>query len=260
MTATLQRSARGRALQIVLIVCAVALFAGFTALGTWQVQRRAWKLDLIERVNQRVNAAPVPVAAPADWPRINQANDEYRHVQLSGRFIGGRDSRVQAATELGAGFWVLTPLQLDDGGVVLVNRGFVPPGPSNVSAAPPASRVTLTGLLRLTEPGGGFLRKNDPAADRWYSRDVAAIAQARGLDAIGPVAPFFVDEAASDAATPAVPGRPIGGLTVIAFHNSHLVYAITWYALALMVVGASVLVARHNAKRHDDPRRTDPHD
>jgi surfeit locus 1 family protein len=51
-------------------------------------------------------------------------------------------------------------------------------------------RIALTGLLRIGEPGGGFLRRNDPANDRWYSRDVQALAAARGLrDA----APFFVD-------------------------------------------------------------------
>ncbi|MDB5653910.1 MAG: Surfeit locus 1 family protein, partial [Tardiphaga sp.] len=84
-----------------------------------------------------------------------------------------------------------------------------------------------TGLLRVSEPKGGFLRSNDPAADRWFSRDVAAIAQKRGL---AEVAPYFIDAAA-------VPGVavPVGGLTVISLPNNHLVYAITWFVLAAMV-------------------------
>jgi surfeit locus 1 family protein len=150
---------------------------------------------------------------------------------------------VQAVSELGAGYWLLTPLCTSDGYIVLVNRGFVPleqgsryrphqapPGPCPGTG----SRLALTGLLRITEPGGGFLRNNDPARNRWYSRDVKAIATARGLYN---VAPYFVD-AAKDQAPADAPDQPVGGLTVITFHNSHLVYAITWYALALMVAGA----------------------
>jgi surfeit locus 1 family protein len=87
--------------------------------------------------------------------------------------------------------------------------------------------VTVTGLLRVSEPGGAFLRSNDPAADRWYSRDVAEMARARGLDR---VAPYFLD---ADAA-PNRGGYPVGGLTVVHFRDPHLVYALTWFALAAL--------------------------
>ena len=111
------------------------------------------------------------------------------------------------------------------GGVVVQEQGivasFVPAAPAPVSA--PAGPVTVTGLLRVTEPEGIFLRANDPAAERWYSRDVAAIAARRGLRT---TAPYFID---ADAASG---GYPVGGLTVIAFRNNHLAYALTWFALA----------------------------
>ena len=208
-----------------LIAAAALLFAGFAALGTWQVQRLFWKLALIERVEQRVHAAPVE--APAG--PVTAAADEYRHVALRGRFLHERETLVQAVTEQGPGWWLLTPLQQADGRSVLVNRGFVTTE-ARASAARPAGEVELTGLLRLTEPGGGFLRRNDPAAQRWFSRDVQAIAAARGL---ADAAPYFVDaDAGPDA-------WPVGGLTVVRFHNNHLVYALTWYGLALMVAGAA---------------------
>ncbi|MFM9902367.1 MAG: SURF1 family protein [Polaromonas sp.] len=235
-----------------LAACALLLFIGFVTLGSWQLQRRVWKLDLIERVTQRVAAPVVDAPGPAQWPQLNAANDEYRHVRLTGRFIPGRDVRVQAVTRIGSGFWLLSPLQGTDGTVVLVNRGFIPPQ-SDLSV-PPDGPVTVTGLLRLTEPGGGFLRQNDPAADRWFSRDVAAIAQARGLRNAGAVAPYFVDADAAPAGSEPAPGQPVGGLTVIAFANSHLVYALTWYALALMVAGAAFALARQNAPH--DPHRS----
>jgi surfeit locus 1 family protein len=90
--------------------------------------------------------------------------------------------------------------------------------------------VLVTGLLRISEPHGGFLRRNDPKSSRWYSRDVAAIAAVHGLSPTL-TAPYFID---ADA-TPNPGGLPVGGLTVIAFPNSHLVYALTWYGLALLV-------------------------
>lgn len=245
---------RSALLQRVLIACAVLLFAGLVGLGTWQVKRLFWKLDLIDRVTQRVNAPATAAPAPPQWPLINAAADEYRHVRLRGSFLYNQTTRVQAVTELGAGFWLLTPLRQTDGIMVLINRGFVPAGSRRADSIsrtlPPV--ITITGLLRMSEPGGAFLRKNDPAGNRWYSRDVAAIAASHALSG---VAPYFVDaDAASAAAASAAAAgrtgeRPVGGLTVIAFANSHLVYAVTWYALALMVAGAAIWVVRDERRR-----------
>jgi len=203
------------------------------------------KLDLIARVEQRVHAAPVAVPGPDQWPQVSAQRDEYRRVRLAGTFLHDRETLVQASTGLGGGYWVLTPLKTADGPVVLINRGFVPPERlDRASRGAPGGSVTVTGLLRLTEPGGTYLRRNDPASDRWYSRDVSAIAAARGLTGC---APFFVDAEAATAPQGESGDQavPVGGLTVTAFRNNHLVYAVTWYALALMVavaVGYLVLV------------------
>ena len=228
---------------------AVFFFVLFVALGSWQVQRLGWKQALIARVDARVHAAPVAPPDLAQWPSVNRDADEYLRVALDGRFLHDRETLVQAATERGAGFWVLTPLQRADDTFVLVNRGFVPPerrDPARRSPVP-MGEVHVQGLLRLPEPGGGFLRRNDPAADRWHSRDVAAIAAARGLPAAR-VAPYFVDaEAAPGGAADA---SPVPGLTVIRFSNTHLVYAITWYALALMAAAAAWSVRRTDGAPH----------
>ncbi|MFC5523621.1 SURF1 family protein [Polaromonas jejuensis] len=247
------RAPRSTAACLALALIAALLFAGFLALGLWQLERRAWKLDLIARVDQRVHAPAAPLAhlpPVAQWPHITAASDEYRHLQVSGHFLNDRETLVQAVTDLGSGFWVLTPLQLPDGQTLLVNRGFVPPearARATRSATESEAEVTLSGLLRLSEPGGGFLRHNDPAANRWYSRDVQAIAQARGL---GQVAPFFLDaDAPAQGRSSAAPAWPVSGLTVITFHNQHAVYALTWFGLALMVLGASTLVVREERQR-----------
>ena len=136
----------------------------------------------------------------------------------------------------------MTPLRTDRGFTVLVNRGYVPAGlpgtPAFDRTAPPAGEVTVTGLLRSSEPGGGFLRRNRPKKDQWYSRDVAAIAAARDLPAAR-VAPYFVDADAGSAHS----RWPAGGLTVIHFPNHHLGYAVTWYLMALgCAVGIGILL------------------
>ena len=177
---------RSRGLQVVLLLAGVLLTAVFLALGTWQVQRLGWKLDLIERVEQRVHAPATPAPGAAQWPQITARSDEYRHISLRGHFLFDKTSLVQASTVRGAGFWVLTPLRTADGEVVFVNRGFVPQRAP--VAETPAAEVEVQGLLRLSEPGGGFLRHNDPMAQRWYSRDVQALARARAvLDPAGAV-------------------------------------------------------------------------
>lgn len=239
--------------RIVFGVGAGLVFVVLLGLGTWQVERRAWKLDLIARVDARVHASPVPAPGPADWPRVGP-EDAYRHVRLSGTFLNDRETLVQAVTERGGGFWVLTPLRRPDGSLVLINRGFVPGDrrdPSTRAAGQIAGETTVTGLLRLTEPKGAFLRSNDPKDDRWYSRDVAAIAAARGFT---DVAPYFVD---ADAA-PNPGGLPTGGLTVIAFPNNHFVYAITWYGMALMLAGAMVYLLRNGRGKNRVSKGREP--
>jgi surfeit locus 1 family protein len=293
----------------IVFALAVCFFVLFVALGTWQVKRRAWKLDLIARVEQRVHAPALPAPGPAQWPNVTAAADEYRHVTATGTFLDSSQTLVQAVTDLGAGYWVLTPLRQVDGSVVLINRGFVPaddrgrvrPGASlctrvvdgSTAAAvstggdgrPAVATSTVTGLLRMTEPRGAFLRHNNPAANQWYSRDVQAIAAARGLSQVAPYfidaeanrtdgniappasppmgaeasahngnAPIAADTPVHDGSAPIAAGpgsagtgdtvAPTPGLTVIHFHNSHLVYAITWYTLALMTAIAIPLGMR----------------
>lgn len=248
MTAAAPRQ-RSTLLRLALLALALLACASFIALGTWQVQRLQWKLALIERVTQRVHAAPVPAPGPREWPQVSAAADEYRRVKISGALLTALAVKVQASTELGSGYWLMTPLRAADGAVTMINLGFIP-GAAARSALPPqpATPFEVSGLLRISEPGGGFLRQNDPAAGRWYSRDVAAIAASRGLS---PTAPYFIDADAATAARLAAGSgaAPVGGLTVVSFHNNHLVYALTWYGLALMTAGACFWVVRDERRR-----------
>lgn len=213
-----------------LILATIALLV---ALGVWQLERRTWKLALIAQTERLLTQPPIGAPGPRRWASVG-SDDVYTPVLASGRYRAGNDTYVQAVTELGGGFWVMTPFDTTDGFTLFINRGFVP---ATMRGRVPVPLVpqTVRGLLRVSEPGGGFLRRNDPAANRWYSRDVAAMAAAIR---IGRVAPYFIDASEPKA------GWPRGGMTVVRFRNSHLVYALTWFGLAVLVAGMAWRVRR----------------
>lgn len=207
------------------------------ALGTWQVKRLIWKQDLIARVEARAHATPV--AAPLDWTNITADNSEYLRVTVTGTYQYQHQEYTQALTALDGGYWVMTPLVDASGKTFYINRGFIPTASRTAfEQATPAETgpVTINGLLRIPELSA-FLRTNEPTLHRWYSRDVATMGQQAGLSQ---VAPYFID--ADRAADPTT--LPIGGMTQISFPNNHLVYALTWYGLAALLIGMLFYVRR----------------
>jgi surfeit locus 1 family protein len=90
--------------------------------------------------------------------------------------------------------------------------------------------VNITGVWRTPDPPGAFTPAPDRARHIWYARDVAGIAAANGLTLAAPV---VID---ADA-TPNPGGWPLGGQTVVEFRNQHLSYAVTWFGLAVCLLG-----------------------
>jgi surfeit locus 1 family protein len=215
---------------------AIALFIG---LGTWQVQRKACKEALIENLEQRLSAPPVDLPPPQDWAKLDPAKDEFRRVKFSAAFAPGAEALVYTSGSalrsdvFGTGYWVFAPAQLAGGGLVVVNRGFVPEGrqdPATLEAGVSPNRVELVGVMRWPETRGVFSPNDDPGRNLWFVRDPSAIATAKGW---GEVAPFYVE-----LESPQPPGGlPRPGSLKPNLRNDHLQYAITWYGLALVVVG-----------------------
>ena len=229
-----------------LTIATAILFSVFAGLGTWQVFRLQWKRALIEAVDQRVEA-PV-VAAPTFDTKVTQADDAYRHVAVTGTYFEPAQTLIYYSTQLGPGYFVMTPLMRDDGSYVLINRGFVPEGREGDPSLYPAPKgaVTVEGLLRMPEGKGWlFSRANDPGVGKWYRRDVASIMRTKGLV---PYAPYFID--ASAGSNPSA--LPIGGLTVVKFRNAHLSYAITWFVMAFGTLALYVFVLRQEGRPPSD--------
>jgi len=220
-------------------ICAAVALVILLGLGFWQLDRLAWKESLVARVEARTSAPAVPLAPESEWPTINFDEDEYRRVTVSGRFHHDKEAHVYTVVSekrgrfAGPGFWVMTPLELASGAFVVVNRGFVPLDRKDSSTrreGQAEGTISVTGLLRMPEDAGYFAPANDPAKDAWYRRDALEIAKARGL---ARAASFTID---ADA-TPNPGGLPQGGDTRVVFTNNHLQYAVTWFGIALALVG-----------------------
>ncbi len=227
---------RGLILPGVLSLVALAVLI---SLGTWQMQRLAWKENLIATVSARVKETPQLLPAMPETLSLDLHAEEYRPYTASGRYL--HQYEVQVYTSLaeakgqysGAGYWVLTPLVRNDGSIVIVNRGFVPlekKDPSTRPEAQPQGEVRVTGLLRLPEQTNYFTPANDPAHGAWYSRKPAEIERAFGLKN---VLPLMLDATGSYRAG----DLPQPNETKLSFTNNHLGYALTWYGLACTLVG-----------------------
>ena len=219
---------------------AAAAFIVLVCLGLWQLQRLAWKEAVLASIGARIHAAPAAPPPEQAWAALDAEAENYRHVSVSGAFLHDKEALVFRATGNGKagfdgpGFLVLTPLVQADGAIILVNRGFVPLARRDPATRLPgqiAGVVTVTGLLRPTEPRNPFTPADNPAKGEWYTRDPAAMARAQNL---ARVAPFSIDADAE----PANPGGlPLGGATVLAIPNDHLSYALTWFGLAIGLAG-----------------------
>ena len=207
-------------------------------LGTWQFQRMTWKADLIAQIDARSRGDPGPIVPEERWSSWRAGDDQFRRVRVTGRFLHEHEAPVHglAPAERGSpvqGFYLFTPLRLANGAVVMVNRGFVPTGmrdPATRPGSQPSGEVTVTGLVRAPEEPSWFTPENVPAQNRWFTRDPGAIAAARGLDR---AAPFYVEAGAA----PSPSGWPRGGQTRLDLPNNHLHYALTWYGIALTLLG-----------------------
>ena len=236
-------------------IAATIAFAILVGLGTWQVERLGWKEALIARIDARIHAPPQPLPPLADWAHVDPADLEYTHVTATGTFDHAHEAYVFRGAggtgEAGAqpGYLVMTPLRLDGGGTVLVNRGFVPyerRDPATREQGQLPGEVTVTGLLRAPEGRNVFTPADEPAKRIWYTRDPGAIAKSLG---IADPAPFSIDQDAE----PLPPGGlPKGGATVLEIPNNHLSYVVTWYGLALTLVGVFVAFARKRLRGESD--------
>lgn len=214
---------------LVAIVCFITALGILIGLGSWQLERRAWKHALLDKVTTRMAAPPVALGARITDP---QALD-YRRVTAVGRFLHEKEIYLAARTHRGKpGVHVITPLVRNGLAPVMINRGWVPQkrkDPGTRKQGQVAGLVTVTGIARMAAPKRLFTPDNNPATGFWMTYDTPAMAAALGI-----ARPLSMVVEADAGANPG--GLPRGGVTRIDFRNDHLQYAITWFSLALVLI------------------------
>ena len=237
MTTRARPSRRAGAGTMLLLLGSAVAFAVLLALGTWQVQRLAWKGELIATIDART--ASDPHSLNDTVARLTMTGDvDYWPISLGGAFRHEGERHFFATHKGQSGYFVHTPLELDDGRFILVNRGFVP-----FDRKDPATRAegqvqgwqVVRGLARnlVSEKPSFIVPDNDPGKNVFYWKDLKTMAATSGVGSPDDYLLFFVD--ANDAPNPG--GLPVGGTTIIDLPNNHLQYAITWYGLAAALAG-----------------------
>lgn len=210
-------------------------------LGTWQMERRAWKLDLIHDIDARMQDAPVPlpetIQDPSAW--------RFRSVSVSGRFLHEAEAHRVAQPRQGTnGYQVLTPLLRDNGTAVVVDRGWIPKDLKDTASRPAGQvegEVTLTGIVRLKGEQTMFVPDNDLETNTWFFVDLEAMQARAGV----PLQQVYLVQSSSDLTWPdAAPPS-------FSLRNNHLEYAFTWYSMAVImtVIYAMMGFARGRERR-----------
>jgi surfeit locus 1 family protein len=220
-------AARGLLIPAAVTLCGLAVLLG---LGTWQVERKAWKEGLIATLNARAATAPVALPPPDQWGSLTAENSEFMRVRLRADFRSDDALVYTSGSALrddvkSPGYFVFAAGRLPGGQHVVVNRGYVKERGYPQQTGP----AEIVGYLRWPEGSSLFVADRDAKADVWYVRDHRAIARVRGWDN---AAPFYIEQEAP---------LPPGGVPHPAslrpnLPNHHLQYALTWYGLALVLV------------------------
>lgn len=212
-------------------------------LSLWQVERLEWKQGLLEKIGERIGAEAVPLPASADWAAYDAREEEYTRVVAEGRFLPVEFHYFTQGDRGTPGYAVISPLELAEGALVLVDRGFVPVALKEAASRGgiPEGDQRFTGVIRAPSVRGMFDGADDPEKNVWMVRDPAIMGAGLG-DA--PIAPFIVE---AEEAT--FPGEwPKAGRTRIDIPNNHLDYALTWGGLALVLIVIYVLYHRANGR------------
>ena len=213
------------------------------SLGVWQLERKQWKEGLIASLERQMQAPSASLPPSSQWSELTRDNSEFRRVSLRAEFIpdappaylytGASALRVDVKQP---GYFVFAPARLEDGRMVVVNRGYVPMDRQHEK---PVGVAEITGFIRWPEKPGWFVSEHDAKGDIWFVRDPQTMATVRNWRS---VAPFYIDQEG-----PVPPGGlPRPGTLTVKLKNDHLGYAITWFGLAASLAAIFAIWAARN--------------
>jgi surfeit locus 1 family protein len=201
-----------------LLTFGLAGAAVLIGLGVWQMQRLAWKQDVLAQIESRITAAPVTVPQAPD-PEA----DKYLPVQVAGDLQSGEAHVLVSVKDVGAGFRIIAPYRLSDGRRILLDRGFVRSTAKNRSRI--VGPIEVTGNLHWPQETDSYTPAPDLSTNTWFARDVPELANA--LDTL----PVLLIARTTSETDPSVTPMPVDSAGI---PNDHLQYAITWFSLAFI--------------------------
>jgi surfeit locus 1 family protein len=218
--------------RITITIFALFGFGTLIALGVWQFERRSFKNDLIARFEAGLSRAPSTYQLNAG---------EFSHVRVRGEFqnpdtiklLTPAPEAARAKTREGFGYQLFTPLKFA-GGIIFVNRGFVPQSLADTPA--PAGVNDVTGIVRLPGTPNSFTPPPEPGNRLFFVPDIPDMAAAAGLKRGEAVTSEYIQaEPSPSAAQWPQPRDPRELLASIP--NRHLEYVFTWFGLAAALAG-----------------------
>ncbi|MEW2395084.1 SURF1 family protein [Streptomyces sp. NPDC046862] len=237
---------------VILTLVALLLIPTMIRLGIWQMHRYEERTARNQLVADALGAKPVPVEKMTSPGHTVTRDDRYHRVTAKGRFDTDDEVVVRRRTNSDdeVGYHVLTPFVLDDGKVLLVNRGWIPSdGPSQTTfpkiPAPPRGEITVTGRLMPDETTAASGIKDLKGLPDRQIMLINSEEQAKrlGAEVLGGYIAQTAPEPKGD--TPELIGRP--GDEDAALNYA---YAIQWWLFAAGVpVGWVILVRRERRDR-----------
>lgn len=237
---------KGFIIASLLTASGIAILLG---LGFWQIERKAWKENLIARLEQRMAAAPTDLPSPERWGMLTQDEDEFRRVKARVDFIdGARAAWVYVSGSAlrddikAPGYFMFQPARVSGEQIIAINRGYSPE--RNAPAA--TGTREIVGYLRWQQSPSIFVSEHDASKEVWFVRDPRAMAQALQW---GEVAPFYVAQESPVSAG----GLPRPGALKVNLSNNHLGYALTWFGLAAALVAVFIAWAWNRRRGERNP-------
>ena len=199
------------------LILGIAGCAVLIGLGLWQVDRLAWKQEILTEIDNRLAAAPVPLTR-----FVNEQSDEYSRVSVTGTPTGEELHVLVSGTQAGTGYRVISRFDTDIG-AILVDQGLL--ALENKDAAPLRVQMRMVGTLLWPDDQNDSTPAPDLDENIWFARNVEAMSAALGTQ------PLMIIASQTSPADPRLTPLPVNTAII---KNDHFEYAVTWFLLAIV--------------------------
>ena len=234
------------------LVC-IFMLPAFQALSNWQWHRLQDRQAANVTIQEQINKEPVALTELliASSESITVPDDsQWRTVEMTGTWLQTEQVLVRKKSlESDLGLWVVTPLELADGTIVMVNRGWTPAANSAIDspvvAEVPLGTIEVLGRLRDVSA------RNKPAPTDLPDGQVDRIVPLEIVDSPSTLSNAYVEMTASRPESKSAEMRTLPAPEVT--EGAHRSYAIQWIFFEIMTVIGWIILVRNEVKEQREP-------